>query len=48
MRPDDDTNKELYGASATNPDILTGKYPVPADAEAFLAALNKFSPHKSS
>jgi lipid-binding SYLF domain-containing protein len=47
MRPDDDANKGLYGASATNPDILTGKYPVPADATDFMTALGKFSPHKA-
>src|SRR6516225_10963146 len=46
MRPDDDANKELYGATAKNPEILTGKYPVPAEATAFVAALHKFSPHK--
>ena len=48
MRPDDDANKELYGASATNPQILTGKYPVPADAKAFVTALDKLSPHKAA
>jgi len=47
MRPDDEANKELYGASATNPEVLTGKYPVPAEAEAFVTALDKFSPHKA-
>jgi lipid-binding SYLF domain-containing protein len=47
MRPDDEANKELYGASATNPEILTGKYPVPADAQPFVTALDKFSPNKS-
>ena len=47
MRPDDDANKELYGATAKNPEILTGKYPVPAEATAFVAALHKFSPHKA-
>src|SRR6516225_6918583 len=47
MRPDDDANKELYGASAKNPEILTGKYPVPAEAKPFVTALGKFSPHKA-
>jgi lipid-binding SYLF domain-containing protein len=46
MRPDDDANKELYGGSAKNPEILTGKYPVPAQAQAFVTALDKFSTHK--
>ena len=46
MRPDDDANKELYGASAKNPEILTGKYPVPDTAKAFVTALDKFSPQK--
>ena len=47
MRPDDEANKELYGASATNPEILKGKYPVPAEAKAFVTALDKFPPHKA-
>ena len=47
MRPDDQANKELYGASATNPEILKGKYPVPADAKSFITALDKFPPHKA-
>jgi lipid-binding SYLF domain-containing protein len=46
MRPDAKANKELYGASATNPQILTGKYPAPAEAKPFVTALQKFSPHK--
>src|SRR6516165_527752 len=48
MRPDDDANKELYGASATNPQILVGKYPVPAEAKPFVAALDKISPKKKT
>jgi lipid-binding SYLF domain-containing protein len=48
MRPDDEANKELYGPSATNPEILTGKYPVPTGAQAFVTALHKFSPHKAA
>ena len=47
MRPDDEANKELYGATAKNPEILTGKYPVPAEAKPFVTALGKFSPHKA-
>jgi lipid-binding SYLF domain-containing protein len=47
MRPDDEANKDLYGASAKNPDILTGKFPVPADAKSFVGALDKLSPHKA-
>ena len=47
MRPDDEANKELYGATAKNPEILTGKYPVPAEAQPFVTALGKFSPHKA-
>ena len=45
MRPDEEANKELYGASATNPEILKGKYKVPAEARAFVTALHNFSPH---
>ena len=47
MRPDDEANKELYGASATNPQILMGKFPIPDDAKAFVTALGNFSPHKA-
>ena len=47
MRPDDEANKELYGEKATNPDILAGKFPVPAEAKSFVTALDKFSPHKA-
>jgi lipid-binding SYLF domain-containing protein len=47
MGPDDKANKELYGASTTNPQILMGKYPVPAEAKTFVTALDKFSPHKA-
>jgi len=47
MRPDDDANKELYGENATNPQILTGKFPVPGEAKSFVTALDKFSPRKT-
>ena len=45
MRPGDEANKELYGEKATNPEILAGKFPVPAEAKSFVTALDKFSPH---
>jgi lipid-binding SYLF domain-containing protein len=44
LRPDQDTNRELYGRSATNREILTGDFKTPAVAEKFKHALNRESP----
>jgi SH3 domain-containing YSC84-like protein 1 len=44
LRPDGDTNRELYGRDATNREILTGDYKTPAGAEKFEHALNRESP----
>jgi lipid-binding SYLF domain-containing protein len=44
LRPDEDTNKELYGRSATNREILTGDFKTPASADAFERQLNRESP----
>src|SRR3984893_2486275 len=44
LRPDEDTNKELYGRTATNREILTGDFKTPAIAEKFERRLNRESP----
>ncbi|MEP6716994.1 MAG: lipid-binding SYLF domain-containing protein [Terriglobia bacterium] len=47
LRPDDDTNMELYGKATTNTEILTGSVPSPAGAAKLEAALNRHSAMKS-
>jgi len=47
LRPDADTNKELYGRDATNREILTGDFNTPAVAGRFERALNRESPEHS-
>jgi SH3 domain-containing YSC84-like protein 1 len=42
LRPDTDTNKALYGASATPADILGGKTPATAAAANLLSELKQF------
>jgi SH3 domain-containing YSC84-like protein 1 len=44
LRPDEDTNRELYGRNATNREILTGDFKTPASAETFERRLNRESP----
>ena len=44
LRPDDDTNRELYGRKATNREILTGDFKTPAGAATFERRLNRESP----
>lgn len=46
LRPDGDTNKELYGRDATNREILTGAFKTPAVAGKFEHALNRESPQR--
>jgi lipid-binding SYLF domain-containing protein len=46
LRPDDDANKELYGRTVTNREILDGKVPPPPAAKAFIATLDKYSSRK--
>jgi lipid-binding SYLF domain-containing protein len=41
LRPDDDSNRELYGKTVSNRDILTGDFKTPATAEKFTHALNR-------
>lgn len=43
LRPDADANGELYGHPATNRQILTGNYKVPASAMKFERSLNRDS-----
>jgi len=43
LRPDEDTNRELYGHNATNREILTGAFKTPAVAGKFEHALNRES-----
>jgi len=45
LRPDEETNKELYRREATNREILTGDFKTPAVARKFEHALNRQSPH---
>jgi len=44
LRPDEDTNRELYPRGATNREILTGDFKTPAEAERFKRSLNRESP----
>ena len=46
LRPDEDTNRELYGRAATNRDILTGDFKTPTVAEKFKRGLNRESPDR--
>ncbi len=43
LRPDGDTNRELYGHETTNREILTGDFKTPGVAGKFEAALNRDS-----
>jgi SH3 domain-containing YSC84-like protein 1 len=43
MRPDQDTNRELYGHKTSNRQILTGSFKTPAVAARFEGALNRDS-----
>jgi lipid-binding SYLF domain-containing protein len=43
LRPDEETNRELYGRDATNREILTGDFKTPAAAVRFERALNRDS-----
>ncbi len=46
MREDDDANLELYGHKIKNKEVVLGATAVPADANAFIATLNKYSSRK--
>lgn len=43
MRPDDDSNKDLYGKPMTNREIVTGNVPPPAAASKLIGELKKYS-----
>jgi SH3 domain-containing YSC84-like protein 1 len=47
LRPDEETNRELYGRDATNRQILTGDLKTPAVAARFERALNRDSARSS-
>ena len=46
LRPDGDSNRELYGRETTNRQILTGNLKTPPAAEKFRHALWSESPHR--
>ena len=46
LRQDLSANKELYGETMTNKEIIDGNPNPPAAAKLLLADLNKYSPHK--
>jgi lipid-binding SYLF domain-containing protein len=46
LRPDKDSNAELYGGEQTNKEIVMGNSKAPAAASALIAELNKYSRHK--
>lgn len=43
MRPDDESNKDLYGKNITNREIVTGNVPPPAAAAKLIDELKKYS-----
>jgi lipid-binding SYLF domain-containing protein len=47
LRPDEDTNKELYGHDSSNREILTGDFKTPPAAVKFERALNRDSAERS-
>jgi lipid-binding SYLF domain-containing protein len=47
LRPDGETNKELYGHESTNREILTGDFKTPAAAGKFERALHRESAQRS-
>jgi len=47
LRPDEDSNRELYGRDASNREILTGDFKTPAVADRFEHALNRDSAERN-
>jgi lipid-binding SYLF domain-containing protein len=43
LRPDEDSNKELYGSRMTTKEVLASNQPTPAAAEKLNSELNRFS-----
>ncbi|HEV2447329.1 MAG TPA: lipid-binding SYLF domain-containing protein, partial [Candidatus Sulfopaludibacter sp.] len=48
LRPDEDSNKELYGRKMHNREILTADIASPAEARALTQELDKYSDRSSS
>jgi len=48
LRPDDDANKDLYGKTSSNQDIVHGKVAPPSAAARLLAELNKHSARRAT
>jgi len=46
LRPDKDSNRELYHHHKTNREILTGDFKTPVEAGKFEGALNRESAHR--
>jgi lipid-binding SYLF domain-containing protein len=44
LRPDTDDNHDMYGATARQSEIVSGKYPPPAASQPLIAELTKESP----
>jgi lipid-binding SYLF domain-containing protein len=47
LRPDGDSNRELYGRDVTNRELLTGDFKTPAVADRFEHALNRDSAERN-
>jgi lipid-binding SYLF domain-containing protein len=47
LRPDEESDHELYGRDVTNREILTGEFKTPASAMKFEHALNRESPERT-
>ena len=48
LRPDDDSNVELYPTKPTNKEIVMGKTKAPAATSELIAALNRYSARKEA
>lgn len=47
LRPDNESNEELYASKLSNKEILMGGQTVPASAKQLITALNRYSPRES-
>ena len=47
LRPDDDANKDMYGKTMSNQDVVLGSAQPPANAAGLIAALNRHSSRRS-
>ena len=47
LRPDDDANKDMYGKTMSNQDVVLGSAKPPANAAGLMAALNRHSSRRS-